>query len=366
MRVLLDIPLSTYSGYGNDGIGLTRAMLRAGVDVYLSPTVAQPPLPEEVALLLTKELQTPFDLIIKHVDPDSLSLNEQERTAGQTIIGWTMWEYTNLRNSEGVDTLRERLKLFDAIVCYDQVTQEAFREFYDGPLPIVQGGFWPEDWEFQERDWTSDRFGFCLVGALHSRKDPFVAIDAFRELKEEKGEAFEGAELHLKTNIQTLHPELENFVPKLRIHYAVWSNEVLKTFYSKQHVLISSSRGEGKNMPALEFQSTGGAVIVTDWGGHKEWLSENYGYGLDYVLRPVSPEFPTTFNARASKDHLKELMWHAYTHRDEVEAKATLASEIIPEKCSWDSVVKNLFYALEDQVQNGPQLWQDFDDLQVS
>lgn len=358
MKILLEVPLSTYSGYGNDGIGLTRALMRWGADVYLSPSSVQAPLPVDVAMLLTKTLVGPFDLLIQHVDPDALDMPPEKKNSAALVVGWTMWEYTNLRNSAQVDTLRERLSGFDAILCYDGVTQGAFQEFFDGPLPILQGGFWPEDWAYQERDWMGDRFGFCMVGALHGRKDPFVAIEAFRELKEEKGEAFEGAELHLKTNVLYLHPEMEKVIPKLRVHYAVWPNDLLLEFYGMQHVLLAPSRGEGKNMPALEFQSTGGVVIATDWGGHKQWLHESYAHPLDYVLRPVSDDYPTTMNARASKEHLKELMWHAYTHRNETRLMGIRASETIPGLASWDTVVENLFLRMKAALPQGEVLHQ--------
>lgn len=344
MRILLNIPLSPFSGYGNDGLGLARAFMRAGADVYLSPTAVQAPLPEDVALLLTKPLDGSFDIIVQHVDPDSLDASETLRSVGTLLIGWTMWEYSNLKNSAEYDTLHERLELFDAIFCYDQVTADCFREVFEGPLPVLQGGFWPEDWAPVQRDWYSERFGFCVVGALHERKDPFVAIEAFRQLKEERKEEFDGAELHLKTNIPGIHSSIEQMVPKLRVHYTVWSADILHTFYASQHVLISCSRGEGKNMPALEFQSTGGVVIATDWGGHQGWLDERYAYPLDCVLRPVSSDFPNTLNARASIEHLKELMWHTYTHRDEVAEKARLAAEVIPMDRSWDTVVKDFFH----------------------
>ena len=66
-------------------------------------------------------------------------------------------------------------------------------------LGMLQGGFSPEVWQPPvERDWTGDWFGFCMVGQLHDRKDPFLAIEAFRELRQERGTDFEGAELHLK------------------------------------------------------------------------------------------------------------------------------------------------------------------------
>lgn len=358
MKVLLRAPFSTFSGYGNDGIGMARALLRWGVDLYIDPTNIQAPLPADVAMLLTKRHEAPFDLTIVHVDPASFKLTEFERSATDMAVGWTMWEYTNLGNMPGRSNLRKNLKYFDALVGYDPVSSACLEEYTrkDQPVLTVQGGFWPEDWQYAERDWFGDRFGFCMVGALHLRKDPFVAIQAFNELKLDPDIEFDGAELHLKTNVQGLHRAMEEVIPKLRIHYAVWPNEVLREFYAAQHVLLAPSRGEGKNMPALEMQSTGGAVIATNWGGHQQWLNKEYAYPLDYVLASEAG-FPNTQSARASVEHMKELMLHAYQNRAEVKQKGELASKIIPQIASWDAVIERFFRSIKENVEGGELLW---------
>jgi len=360
MKVLLEIPLSTFSGYGNDGIGLARALIRWGADVYLAPSAVQAPLPEDVAMLLTKQLNGPFDLIINHHDPAALVSTEEKKRAADVYVAWTMWEYSNFGNLPGRTKLKKNLKHFDAVIGYDPVSSQCLQDYaYKGQSVLtIQGGFEPEQWPFAEgRRWDEGRFGFCMVGQLHMRKDPFVAIEAFNELKQDPNIEFDEAELHLKTTVPGLHSAMEQVIPKLRIHYDVWPNNILYKFYEAQHVLLAPSRGEGKNMPALEMQSTGGAVIATNWGGHQQWLHKDYAYPLDYSLHPVDGNSPNTFNARASVENMKELMLHAYNNREEVRRKGELASQIIPQMCSWDSVVERLFLQLADSTPNGQKLW---------
>jgi hypothetical protein len=345
LKVLLKSPMSVYTGYGNDGLGLTRALIRSGVDVYLQPTHLDAPLPEDIAMLLTKRLEAPFDLLIHHVDPGQMGLRPEERDASAVTVGWTMWEYTSFGNLPGRSKLRKAVKNYDLVLGYDSVTEQCFQPYVNKSkttTSVLQGGFLPENWPKVERDWFSNRFGFAMCGVLSDRKDPFVSILAFKELKEEYPEEFEPAELHLKTNSPGLHSAMEQWVPKLRVHYASWPEDVLKQFFSMQHVLLAPSRGEGKNMPALEFQSMGGAVIATNWGGHTGWLSPEYAYPLDYKLAPLD-DYPTVFNARADKDHMKALMLHAFRNRAEVKRKADLAAEIIPQTMSWDRVVQKLY-----------------------
>lgn len=345
MKVLVKTPLSPYSGYGNDGIGIVTALLEAGADVYLDPPALSPPLPKPIAALLTKRLQAPFDLLIHHHDPGQLGITPEARRAATHTLAWTMWEYTTTDNLTGRSTLRMRLRPYDLVLGYDSVTVDALAPHISAPtrLGTLQGGYWPHDWPAADRDWHSDRFGFAMVGQLHERKDPFVAIQAFKELKDEHPVEFDGAELHLKTNVPGLHKAMEQWVDKLRVHYSVWPAEVLRDFYSAQHCLLAPSRGEGKNMPALEFLSTGGAVIATNWGGHTQWLSPSYGYPLDYTLAAVSPSTPNCRNARADKDHLKALMLHVYRNRAEAARKGAAAAQIIPQMCSWTAVIRRLF-----------------------
>lgn len=360
MRVLVAVPLSVYSGYGNDGIGLIMALLRKGIDVRVRPTHVDPPLPKEIAHLLTQELEPPFDLYLNHVDPLQLKQTDHNAEHATMSVGWTMWEMTSLANAEPEDVanIPENTEPFDLVLGYDPVSVQALSTVLPvEKLGMLQGGFTPDIWKPPvERDWTGDRFGFCMVGMLHDRKDPFTAITAFQELKREKGEAFEGAELHLKTSIPGLHPKLEEWCPKLRIHYASWPQEVLKKFYESQHVLLAPSHGEGKNVPALEMMTTGGAVIATNFGGHAQWLNSDYAYPLDFQLGEVN-NIPNCLWANASKDHLKELMWHVYTHRDEVREKAHRAQTAIPEMCSWDAVVDRLMVTLGKRGDKGEKVY---------
>lgn len=353
MKVALKVPMSPYLGYGNDGIGIAQELIKYGVDVHISPgAFIDSPLPLEVALLLAKDKAHKYDLTLHHLDPDSFWINDNNFHATSGLaVGWTMWEFSNFHNAAGFKTLKERLKPFDVFLAYDQNTAECLGEVFDGEIRVLQGGFQPADWPYMERDWFDpDHFRFCMVGQLHERKDPWVALQAFNDLKEEYPEEFAGAELHLKNSLQGALPTMMNeaYAPrKIRIYDEVWDTATVARFYSQMHVLVAPSRGEGKNLPALEFQSTGGAVIATNWGGHTQWLNPAYNYPLDYSLHPINDVYeklgPDTQNARASIEHLKELMLHVYRNRFEAKEKGKLASEVVPATSSWESVIRRMF-----------------------
>lgn len=360
LKVLVKGPASQYTGYGSDTLGLVKALLNYGADVYLQPTHVDPPLPPEIAGLLTRTLEAPFDLCIHHTDPGQLELTESSRRASVVNVAWTMWEYSSLDNLKSRRSLSKNLSQYDLVLGYDQISEGALAPYVERAqkvrksahpvLSSLQGGYWSSLWKPVERDWTSPRFGFIMLGQLHDRKDPFLAFQAFQELKQEYPVEFEPATLSMKTNIKSLHPAMEIVVPKFRIFYDVWPMSTIKEFYAANHVLLAPSRGEGKNLPALEFMSTGGAVIATNWGGMSSWMSPQYAYPLEYTLRPIDGGHPECMQARASKDHLKALMLHAFRNRAEVKHKAEVASNVIPMSMDWSVVVQQLLRKVKDKI----------------
>lgn len=346
--------MNPYSGYGADGLALAMTFDNHGCDVYLEPAAVQPPLPAQVAGLLTKRIEPPFDLVLQHWDPPHLGLTPAARRTAPVTVAWTMWELTTLDNCHGRSTLKKRLKDFDLVVGYDEISTGALAPYVTTNAATVQGGIWPQLWKPRRRDWHAPVLNFCMVGQLGPRKDPFVAIDAFRELKEQYPDL--PIALNLKTNVLGLHPKMEETIPGLKIYYDVWPDEVLRDFYYAQHVLLAPSRGEGKNLPALEMLSTGGTVIATNWGGHRQWLSSAHGYPLDYELEPLSPATPNCLWAKASKDHLKELMLHAVNHRDELARKGENAATLIPQMCNWDVVVERLMERVGEVNERGERV----------
>jgi glycosyltransferase involved in cell wall biosynthesis len=341
VRVLVKAAFDTMSGYGNDGCGLVRALDEMGVETFLHPVQVTPPIPETIARRLMVALDPPFDAMIVHLDPSQLAVGRGVHRVIPRIIGWTMWEWESFRPSKSiVKTFEKEIQEFDSLLSYDQVSFKALDSHLpkDGSVQhdILQGGFWSEDWKYLERDW-SGTFRFCMVGQLHQRKNPFAAISAFDQLKQEHGDEFD-AELHLKTNIGGLHPAMEDRYEGLKIHYAYWPREKLVDFYRKSHCMISTSFGEGKNIPAMEAMTTGIPVIATNFGGHTVWLSDEYAYPLDW--EPHISEMG--LSAKADVEHLKKLMWHVYTNRDEAREKGRIASRTIPAMSDWGQVARKL------------------------
>lgn len=345
MRVLLRSPINTLTGYGNDGVGIIRALVKWGADVYLQPLHVDPPLPPDVLQLFTKHLEPPFDLAIAHQDPASLRVSKQLREVSEVCVGWTMWEWNNMESLDNRFDLKERLSPFDTVFSYSDLATEALKPYREDVVTL-QGGYDPSEWPEVERDWFSGPLRFLITGVQNGRKNPWVAIEAFKELRDEYPEEF-NAQLHLHTTEPGFHPHLESWCPGLFIYRETLREDHLKALYAKSHVLLSPSRGEGKNLPALQMLSSGGTVVATEYSGHLGWLSAEYAYPLNYKLIPFKAGVKDSVWADADKDHLKQIMLHIVRNRFEAKRKGEIAASVIPKMCSWTSVFERFFLHME-------------------
>lgn len=339
-RLLLKTALTPHSGYGSDGIYLVRALSQLGFEVYLRPLNVSPPLPVDVAMHLTRAPEAPFDYLLHHTDPDQLGLTRQEHASSKIRVAWSMWEFLGVGDMAERATLSKRLADYTNLLCYDDVSQETLGGQAPDSVKVekLQGGYWSEDWagDPAEREWVGT-FHYAMVGALNLRKNPFAAINAFKALKDEHGEAFD-AELHLKTTV-ALPQQMEEWCPGLKIHSQLWPQEVLKKFYGQVNLLLAPSWGEGKNLPALEAMSSGCPVAATDFGGHHEWISTDWAYPLNFTLEAHVPDMRS---ARVDEAQLKDVMWSAYTDRHRAKVKGELAAQTIPAMMDWMQVAERL------------------------
>ena len=401
LKVLVKSPFSGYSGYGNDGFGLLRALHQWGCDAYPQPTHVDVPIPADLLPLFGKTLRTPFDLVINHWAPGYLELTREARQGCRVAVAWTMWEFSGPsqdairpcrehRKELGVkamglkecphchppvssgftgfefskaamsSTLRKRLRWYDMVLGYDEVSAAALAPYTPRQvsLGVLQGGYDSSDWKPAGRDWFDPNFGFMMHGQLGSRKQPWVAIEAFQKLKYEKPGSYPGgfdeARLSLHTSAPGhIFPELN--VPfeksRIRVYIDSFDREMLQDFYAAHHVLLAPSRGEGKNLPALEAATTGAVPCVSRYGGHMQWAGEDWAYLLDGTLEPTFGSKPWgARDFRVSVDSMAAMLWHIWTHREEARGRAERAAELVPKMCDWQVVVESLFRRIRDSV----------------
>lgn len=333
----LRIPLNASTGYGRDGIGLSRALVRAGVRVSLQPSHVYPPLPTDIADMLTVEPDERFDLLLHHIDPSQLGLYGADVEQSTVCYAWTMWEYTKF-SPELAEKVAPRLTGYNRVLAYDAVSEAALSALgTPTPISILQGGYEPDEWVVEPgepcRDWRAETFIFTIAGDLQLRKNAYAAMRVVQRL------ADEGYDVVLRAKSRGPLPErVTELYPVVESYYGVWSQQQMREFYSNAHVYLAPSWGEGKNLPALEAGTSGCALVLSACGGHKQWAHPAAAVLVEGTYNEYSEMPYLVVDEQKMYEECKALV----EDRDKARALGRKASEIYPTTMSWDRVVRDL------------------------
>lgn len=344
MRIHLKIPIGSFTGYGRDGIELTRVLMEHGHDITLMPESCNPPIPMEVAALLTKYPAYPQDLVIHHIAPENLGINEYQAQRSHLNIAWSMWEFESFGPSRALN-LADRLKNYDHVFAYDETSHKAMTELRPEGVSILQGGYAPDFWRSTAgRDYYEDQLRLCMVGALGPRKDPYVAAEAVRQLHEE------GMNVHLTLKCATvneIHPMFDvAYKDCVTVHREAWPDQKIKDLYEQSHIYIAPSWGEGKNLPALESGTTGCALLLSNCGGHRQWAR-----GSEFAILMDGEPWQHEIGLPSIKVHVdtvKATITKLYEDRALLRRMGESAQRDLPREMSWESVVHRLYAKLDN------------------
>jgi glycosyltransferase involved in cell wall biosynthesis len=170
---------------------------------------------------------------------------------------------------------------------------------------------------------------------LAGRKDPFATLAAWRRAQE-LDPSFD-AELILKTGTVDLHPKIAEAYRNVTVITETWPREKVVEFYADMDCLVSTSRGEGNNKPAMEFMATGGPVMAPMWGGHVNWLHPDSGYPLAGMLQPVAPGSAVR-DFRVDVEMVAQTFLHVWRNPAEARRKGELAARMVRADLSWEKV----------------------------
>ena len=152
---------------------------------------------------------------------------------------------------------------------------------------------------------------FCFLVCGHwmngergqDRKDMHMTIETFLQTFKDMSKKNQPA-LILKTGVSFSVPEkimIESKVKNIKQQYGdkapnvyiVWgdlTDHEINSLYNHKKVkaMLSLTHGEGYGRPLAEFSITGKPVVVSDWSGHKDFISK-YGILVPGELKNVHP-----------------------------------------------------------------------------
>lgn len=231
------------------------------------------------------------------------------------------------------------------------------------PLPIGFSVMAPDDSDSTWNTVNSKAKGFVFLSVFkwEQRKGWDVLLRAFLQ-------EFSGADdVALYLLINAYHSDtdfsgkIHRFVKNSSIEEPVlgWAEvrvidehvpqSALPRLYKAADAFVLPSRGEGWGRPVVEAMAMELPVIVTNWSGPTEYLTEQNGYPLDVdrLAEVTEGPFKGHLCAEPSVEHLRGLMRLVFEDPEEGRRKGRKAREDMAEKFSPEVVAR----IVTDQIQ---------------
>jgi len=341
------------SGYAQENLMVVMALRAAGIPVRIDPTQH----PCDVDSLMTDEERTalefaklqPIDLS-QGVYLQSMPAHDfQTNLHARRLVGRTMFETDRIP-----DGWVERCNAMDEVWVPSSFNLETFLRagVQERKLLRMQEGedtnfFHPGNPPFRIRG--ARNFNFLSVFQWTQRKGPDILLKAFlREFKEDEDVALilrcygrQGPESDLLPDLlfyieRELGIRLEKTPPIVLIPGFIPNND-LPRLYTSADCFVLPTRGEGWGRPYVEALCSEIPVIATHWSGQMDFLHEANSYLIDCKLAPTPRDtdveiFAGHEWAEPDIDHLRTLMRHVFTHREEARGKAAVGRREMVEK----------------------------------
>jgi glycosyltransferase involved in cell wall biosynthesis len=324
----------------------------------------------------------PYDTVLIHTVPEYYSQwLAQERIPGRRILGYTVWELERLP-----DHWPAILNQLDGVIVPCRWNVDAFRRSgVTVPIHVV-----PHLSQFERMPSASaedvaalhSRLGstlqsrpfiFYTVGFWSHRKAPYLALEAYWR-------AFTAADpvlLVIKTCTKDItrwsrswrhgfrrrHPSpIQTVAAMARQHVSpapvvVIADESLSdgemlALHQAGDCFVSLARTEGWGLGAFEAARLGHPVVMTSYGGQRDFLDPAYSWLVDYTLVPVhEPTWGANHRpgdrwAAPSVEQAAAHLQDIHRHRAEAADKAARLAVAIGERFSSDAVVAAMLRAL--------------------
>ena len=124
----------------------------------------------------------------------------------------------------------------------------------------------------------------------------------------------------------------------------------MAALYRAADCVVSPSRGNGLDLPAMEAMACGVPLIGTEWGAHLDYMNDDNSLLLQTAgcIPAVSkcPDYQGFEWADPDREHLRNLIRFAIDHRDELHGIGARASAEIRGRYSWRNCAERILQRL--------------------
>jgi len=354
-------PFLDNSGYGKAARGNILALHNAGVPLTLSPISfeeCRPDLGEEgniIRSLMNKNIEYNVNFI--HSTPEHWA----SRVIPNCVnVGFTIWETDKLHDSwpgyinEAVDKVivgcewnRDVFKDSGVTVPIGVVPHGITMSEFDNIKPYNIKGVTDEFMFYSIFQWQTRKNPEDLIKAywhaFSGQDDVVLALKTYRYgYSDTEKDAVRQSILALKKSMPMKH------YPKIVLIPNMLSEDEIRGLHARGDCYISLDRGEGFGLSGLSAGAVGNPIIVTGYGGVKEYAKHDNSYLVDYSLTPVSgmpQSLWYTGNMLWAQPNLTDAMdkmRSVYTNRVFANECGGRLKEFIKDNLSWEVIANRL------------------------
>ena len=261
------------------------------------------------------------DFGIRFSQPDSFDQIPEAKIK----IGWCLWEHNNLPRN-WLEKLHKQPINFVSCTHNKRILEAAGAH----NVFVVPLGIDPLVYYYRRHE-QKEKFTFTISGTLNSRKQPNLVYSVFQELFKDNEEV----RLIIKSTEQNRVTLAETH--NIRTINETWPINKMADLLRESDCFVLPTQGEGFGLCAIEAMAVGTPVICTDWSGPADYLDDEYAYKLRYKLgrHKISNSAGLYEYAIPEREHLKELMWHVFTHQDEARDKGRKSAMYVTKNLTW-------------------------------
>lgn len=139
------------------------------------------------------------------------------------------------------------------------------------------------------------------------------------------------------------------YYPRVELIEIDWTPSQIVGLYQACNALVSPSRGEGFGLPIAEAMIQRLPVIVTAWGGHMDYCTDENVWLVNYIPSPAQTHInlPDSLWAEPNADSLDARLREVFSLSPEQrQRKTTLARQQVLARYTWRQVAERTLVAL--------------------
>ncbi len=199
-------------------------------------------------------------------------------------------------------------------------------------------------------------FNFLSVFDWHPRKGFDVLFHAYlTEFKPDEDVALILKVYQVSDPVADLQTKISYFVerevgialekcPPIILVNGFIPQEQMPALYAAADVFVLPTRGEGYGRPYMEAQCCELPVLATRWSGQLDFLDDENSYLIDIEgVIPAPWDVDMEYYAghcwaQPSMEHLRQLMRHVFSHREDARQRAACGRRSVTERFAWSVI----------------------------